>query len=157
MNKRRRQPGFTLIELVLVLLLIAAALALVAPALRGWGRGAALRRAADDLVARAAWARSQAAAEAVEHRLVVAADGASYRVMVDTDGTLQPAPGERGQPIMLPPRLSLQLSGGASELRFHPTGRVSAVTVRLTADWGDAVELTCAGPAEPLRVASVDR
>jgi len=67
--RRGSLSGFTLIELILVLLIISITMALAAPSLRGWSDGAKLRDAGDLFVASAKWARAQAILTGTPHVL----------------------------------------------------------------------------------------
>ncbi len=72
MNRRciTSRAGFTLIELILVLVLIAVLTTLATPSLRGFARRAALDDTAASLLTLAEQARTRAAHEAVPHRVV---------------------------------------------------------------------------------------
>lgn len=154
MTARRRQSGFTLLETILVLVMVTLLLALASPSLRGWGRGAKLRSAADELVAVTGLARAQAVASARVHRLTVDADGRSYRLWV-VDGSQQsPLAGEWGRPVALPLtcRLELLHSSSGVGVDFHPDGRTDPATLRITAEGFDAVSVACAAPGERFAV-----
>src|SRR5687768_10268701 len=71
MLSRVHDRAFTLIELVVVLVVLTVTIAITAPSLRGWSQGAKLRDAGQQLLAATAFARSQAAATATPHRLIV--------------------------------------------------------------------------------------
>lgn len=152
MNLTRKRPGFTLIETVLVLLLIALVLAMAAPSLRGWSRGTKLRDAADRFAAVTQWARMQAAAEAVIHRLEIDPSGGTYRVVRVVGQVVEPVDGEFGRTISMPDGVSLQLTTNSGAIEFHPTGRVSVASVRFDADWGESVEVASRAPSQPFRM-----
>jgi prepilin-type N-terminal cleavage/methylation domain-containing protein len=69
MRQRLGQPGFTLVELVLVLLVIAVCAAIAAPSLSGFARGRALPNASQDLVTTTNWCRVKSLGDGVEYRL----------------------------------------------------------------------------------------
>ncbi len=145
--------GFTLLETVLVLVLITMTLALAAPSLGGWRRGAMLRDAGDDFLATAAWARARAIADARIHQLQIDPAGAGWRVLMDDGGQYVPAPGEYGQGLQLPPSLRIDQTGGGASIAFHPNGRTTAAAVRIaTLDGRHGIELRCDAPAESFRL-----
>src|SRR5215211_7461140 len=86
MKTRATHSAFTLIELLLVLVVIATALAVAAPAMSGWGRGSRMRDAGDQLLATTKWARAQAIAEGQIYRLNVDPQKSLYWVTVQ-EGT----------------------------------------------------------------------
>ena len=50
MKRPPRQSGFTLLELILVMVIICTALALAAPSLNGWARGSKMRDAVSTMI-----------------------------------------------------------------------------------------------------------
>jgi type II secretion system protein H len=75
----RRDPGFTLIEVIAVVAIFALLVAVVAPNL-GRLSGRTLRGAADDLASRLELARQRAVVTGVPHRLWIDLDQATYRL-----------------------------------------------------------------------------
>src|SRR5437763_12537532 len=82
MQKRREHSGFTLIELVLVLLIIGTCLAMASPSLRGWSRGSKVRDAGDQFLSIARYGRTAATADARVYRLQIDAPGGTYQLLV---------------------------------------------------------------------------
>jgi len=60
MRSRYRHPGFTLLELILVMVILATVMALAAPKLQSWRQGGKLRNSADEFVAATRFARTRA-------------------------------------------------------------------------------------------------
>jgi type II secretory pathway pseudopilin PulG len=164
MRSDRSQPraaAFTLIEMVLVLVLLATLLAMAAPAMNRWGRGAKLRDATEQLVAATRWARAQAIVTATPHRLRVDSTGRSYEIVALQDGVATPVAGEFGRPTVLPETLKIELTaaagftgGPADAIEFSAIGAVTPGTLRVVATWGGVSEITSNAPAEPYRLAS---
>src|SRR4051794_40846680 len=80
-NSRHLPSAFTLIELVMVLVVIAAALAVAAPSLGGWRRGQRLTTAGDEFLAAVRHGRALAVANAQVHRLYVDPAAGRYWLM----------------------------------------------------------------------------
>ena len=99
-----------------------------------------------------------AIATATVHRLQVDSLGGIYEI-TRGQGDRQTWPsGEFARPRVLPDGFSIEIVQSADESReaitFHPTGRTTPVQVRITAPWGETVDLECAAPAESLRRAN---
>ncbi len=154
--------AFTLLELVLVLAIVATALAVAAPSLRGWSRGSQLRDAGDQFVAVTRWARSQAALTGAVHRLEL--NPTNYRVLTKTADGFSPIASEFGNVFQLPEGFTLsRLSGenatadpGAANIDFQPNGRTDVAQVRLTAPQGDSLDIVNASPAEGFGVVALN-
>jgi type II secretion system protein H len=151
-----RQPGFTLLELVLVLVIICTVLAIASPSLRGWSKGSALRDTAEQMVALARLARSQAVATAQLHRLCLEPATGRYRLMVRQGQEFVPVPSSFADAWTLPDgyRLELTLTAQAQEncIEFYPTGRTQPGRIRIVSDQGEVMEIACATPAEPFQI-----
>src|SRR5947207_6133930 len=65
----RHRRGFTLLELVVVMLILTVMLAMVAPSLSGFGRGRQAEQAAANILALSRWAREQAISDGRVYRL----------------------------------------------------------------------------------------
>ncbi len=70
-NLARRRSGYTLFELVLVMAVLLIAAGMAAPSLRNFARGRDAGDAAEQFVAVARWARTQAIAQGAVYRLNV--------------------------------------------------------------------------------------
>jgi general secretion pathway protein H len=125
---RRRAPGFTLIEMLVVLALIAAASALAAGALTGGFAGLRLRSSANTVAAQLRYTRAQAMAT-----------GEAQRFVIDPRAHRWSAPhGHHGD---LPPTLGVafigaretQPSPGEGAIVFFPDGASTGGRVQFTA------------------------
>ena len=87
---RRSHPGFTLLELVLVMLILAVLAGMIAPSLSGFAWSRRGEDTATTVRAMISWAKSRAAEEGREYRLEIAEnrDGAAViRLMAQDGGT----------------------------------------------------------------------
>lgn len=152
--------GFTILELVIVLMLMAIVLAAVAPSLTGWNRGQRLDNAAGRLLAASRFARSEAISAAAPHRLEIDALGGSYRVTRLEAQSYMPVAGEFGRNAILPEAMVINIArqdeSGASVIEFYANGRLTPATVTLTADWGESLTLASTAAAESFRVVRPD-
>src|SRR5215207_11446998 len=131
MQKRRRhlRRGFTLIELVMVLVVIAAALAVAAPSLGGWRRGQRLTTAGDELLAVARHGRALAIAKAQVYRLYVDPAAGRYSLMAQEGQDFVNLGTGMGRMFELPEGCTIAMSNSGAQMplefvEFYPTGRM---------------------------------
>ena len=157
--------GFTLLELVLVMVLLTILLGAVAPSLRGFLTASRSRDAAAQLVAVMHWARARAAADSRVYRLNIDAAAGAYRLTVQEGDEFVPVPNDFGQPFTLPPNSQIALTpiGGEAMatdsngvIDFHPDGRSGTAVLHLTDAHGDVIVVACKAPSEPYRVLSAE-
>lgn len=153
-----RRSGFTLLELILVMVIACTALALTAPSLRGWSRGAKLRAAADDLVALARRARTQAAGDGAVYRLNIDPNAGAYRLTVQSGTEFAAIGSSYGRRFEIPEGFRIEMTkavatSGAT-IDFFPNGRTEAARITLSTDQGDSIIVECPSPAERFRVLS---
>ncbi|SFP76733.1 GspH/FimT family pseudopilin [Pseudomonas borbori] len=139
--QRSGQHGFTLVELLITLAVFAALLAIMVPSYSDMTLGSKLRSQANDLVAGAVLARSEAIKRNQAVRMCVSADGAScitggweqgWVVFhdADDDGTL-----DAGETVLLRHQAAasgFKITGTVDSVRFQGTG-VGATQATLTA------------------------
>ena len=158
MSRPRSNPaGFTLLELILVMVIICTALALAAPSLNGWARGSKMRDQVDQFIALTQFARTQAISTATVHRLQIDGAARGYYVLIqDADGQFVQLNTEMGQQFQLPDEFSLKMTDDSGQNRdfvdFYPTGRTDPATVVITAPDGDSKTIQCPSPTEAFRL-----
>jgi type II secretion system protein H len=155
MIHRRRQSGFTLIELILVLVIMCTVMALAAPTLRGWSKGSRLRNSADEFIAATRWARSKAASDGSNYAIAIDKQSNTYKVQVQTGQTYTDADGMFAAAVTLPEGSKIESTDDT--ITFYPTGRVDPATVRITGPDGDSITVQCASPAEDFAIANADQ
>jgi Tfp pilus assembly protein FimT len=139
--------------MVLVLLVIALLMAVAAPSLRGWSRGSKLRDAAEGVLTATRYARSQAISAAAVHRLEIDRAQATYRITKVRGTELVPVDGSFGQPMRLSSDFRIDVArvdaNASGVIEFFPNGRVTPARIRVTASWGEAMDLEAQFAAEP--------
>lgn len=155
---RPRRHGFTLLELVLVMVLICAALAAATPSLRGFLTASRSRDAATQVLALTRYARAQAASQARIYRLNFDAGAGAYWLEVEDGPGFVHTGTDFGQVFSLPPGMQVEITtpaaGLAGWINFYPDGRVDPATVMLTDAAGDATIIASPSPAESFRIVS---
>ena len=157
MPTRASHPhAFTLIELLLLLMVIASALAIAAPAMSGWGRNMRLRDAGDQLHATTKWARAQAIAQGQIYRLYVDAHAGTYWVSVQEGTEFVQLDNEFARDTVLEAGQAIKLTDEQDQpiefVTFYPTGRISPSCNLSVSDDRGQVDLICRTPAEGFRL-----
>src|SRR5438067_6050559 len=102
--------GFTLIELITVMVIICIVLAMAAPSLQGWSRGSKLRDAGDQFLAVARYAQAQSVSEARIYRLQVDAKAGRYWLLAQDGPDLVELGTDFGHPFSIPEDFRLEMT-----------------------------------------------
>ena len=148
---RRRRSGFTLLELVLVMVIICTLLGAASPSLRGFF----VSRKTDDTAARIAattrLARSRAISEGRVYRLNFDLRERTFFLTVLDEGGFRQIESSLGVPFRLPEEVQVSIAGAYGSrayLDFFPDGRTETATIRVTDVKGGVAEVICAAPTE---------
>ena len=168
MSTRRRRAGvggraraYTLLELVSVLAILCLLAAMAAPSLRGFGQGRRISECAAQVVALAARARTQAVTEGATYRLHLdPATGTYWLTAWDDARNVYLRPGDDfGRVFEAPEGVTLVWDAPSypdgQYVEFLPTGRSTPVTIRLTDEAGQVLDVACLSPAESFQVLPV--
>jgi len=156
---RQGRRGYTILELVLVLAILAMALAAVAPSLSGFIAGRKAEEAAARFLALTHYARSQAVTDGLEYELVVdSKEGKWWLRTLDGEET-QEVDGAFGKVFEAPEGVAVESDIAASEgeqvIRFDPSGRSGVGTVRFVGVQNE-VAVVCDAPLQGFRVLQAD-
>jgi len=125
--------GFTLIELVLVILLISILTALSAPLFKRTFSDLVLRDASLDMAKVISYAREMAIIERVNYRLDLNFEERKYRITrynpSGEDARYEKIKGRHGKDFIL--ASGLGLSAGENKLVFYPDGRSDKLTIKI--------------------------
>ena len=151
------EGGFTLLELVLVMVIICTVLAMASVSLRGFFASRRTADAAAQIVALTQFARAQAAAEGRVYRFNVDTDSGKYWLTMQEQGTFETIPSEFGRVFLLPEGTTARWlmpleSDPVDWIPFYPDGRTEPVHIRLTGRQGETADVVCLSPTERFRV-----
>jgi len=180
-ERRAGARGFTLIELILVMMLICTVLGMAAPSLRGFFQSHLARDAAGQIVALAQYARTQAAAEGRTYRLNFDTQAGQFWLTAQDGATFSALGTEFGRTFELPEGVTFEsvatnvatdsatatvastsstataasssTTGTPTDVvDFLPNGGATTAKVRLIGRRGERLEVGCPSPAESFRV-----
>jgi len=142
MVRAGNKSGFTLVELLLVMVILAVIAALSTPALRGFNRARLLPNTSQELVNTARWCQIQAIAEGVTYRLNFDASGGTWSVTKDDGTELNFTPVATNfipEIYTLPQGITLETDipktkDGGEYVSFGPGGRCEMATITLHSD-----------------------
>ena len=156
-TRSSRRGGFTLLELIAVLVLISTVLAIAAPSLRGFARGRQTDDAALRILALTRLARSRSASWGAVHRLNVDPDARQYWLTMQRQGAFVEIDSDHGRRYNLPAGVSVKVDSSSDDdgvpyIQFDPNGRCDPATVQLTGGQGDVRQVTCESASERFRI-----
>lgn len=160
-TRPQQTSGFTLLELVLVMVIITTTLSMASLSLRGFFASRETFDAARQFVSLAHYARAQAAAEGRTYRLNLDAAEGRYWLTAGLGGAFDRLTTEFGRDFLLPEgaQATWEHPADAPErpwIEFHPDGRSEVVRILFVGRTGDAARIVCKSPAERFAVVVPD-
>ncbi|MHC4430250.1 MAG: prepilin-type N-terminal cleavage/methylation domain-containing protein [Planctomycetota bacterium] len=143
-----KDKGFTLLELIMVMVILSTVLAMAAPSLSGFFGSRQTHDTAAQILALAQLARSQAISEGIVYRLNFDTVERTYWLTAQRAGIFEELQTGLGQIFTLPKDMVMELEDVEEEgmekfLQFTPHGTVTAATIRLIDRRGLALEVAC--------------
>lgn len=154
--------GFTLLELILVMVILSTVLAMAAPSLRGFFASRRTHDTAAQILALTQLARSQAISEGTIYRLNFDTRERTYWLTAQRAGVFEKLKTGFGQVYTLAKDMNVELEDLDEDeddvfLEFTPQGTVTAGTVRIIDRRGRAIEVTCPTVTESFSVVESER
>ena len=153
--------GFTLLELIAVLVIIALTMAMAAPSLRGFAASQETQETARNMLTLLQLGRMNAISEARVYRLNVHPQERTYWLTAAEGGEFTPPADHTGRRFTLPAGVTVEWivpSRGSSEsyITINPNGTMEPATLRLISRTASAFDLTSTAPAEPFTIQLVE-
>ena len=155
--------GFTLLELILVMVIISAVLGMAAPSLRGFFASRKAHDAAAGILSLIRYARTQAITEGRNYRLNLDPDDGSYWLTVNDAGGYATLDTDLGRKFLLPEHTTMKVEMDDDDeedrdvsseiIEFYPKGQADVCTIRLFDQNDDEVDVLSLSPAERYHVA----
>lgn len=156
--KHLNAAGFTLLELILVMVIISTLLAIASPSLQGFFASRRTHDAASNILSLIKLARTQAITEGRIYRLNLDPDKGSYWLTALEEGIFNELHTEFGRVFLLPDDTSIELEKESSNdlitkyIQFYPEGWAQPGLIKLTDRRGDVIEIMSSSPLERYRV-----
>ncbi len=153
--------GFTLLELIVVMVILSTVLAMAGPKLRGFFGSRQLPDTAGQILALTQLAKSRAISDGIVYRLNFNTTRRIYWLTAWKKGSFQDIKSDFGRTYTLPKDMVLELDNLEQEgtdvfVEFKPEGISTAGTIRLIERSGRALEVTCATVTEPFCIVEVE-
>jgi len=157
----RNNSGFTLLELIMVMLIVCTVLAMAAPSLRGFFASRRTADAVEQIVALTMYAQSKAVTDGRVYRLNLDLDAGTYWLTAQADGGFQGLGSEFGRTFSFPQetRAGWEDSSDASVngyIQFYPSGRVDPCTIQVENPQGRIFRISCLSPTERFTVTELE-
>lgn len=156
MSPARTISGFTLLELLLVLMVVSIALTIAAPSFSGFGRNRVTANAAAQFVAVAHFARTQAISDGAIYRVNIDVPNGRWWVTHDDGDAFVPVDSMDGRIFTAPEGVRMEFDGpavdGAQVIEFQAAGRTDVGTVKFVGRDGSEIQIVCENPLDVYHV-----
>ncbi len=148
-----RYDGFTLLELILVLIIISTVLGLAAPNLRGFFSSQQLTDLGEQIVVLTRYARMKAVQDSTYYRINFNLSERRYWLEMLEDSQYRPIERDFTTDYILGSDVTvefenIEMDGSIYYIEFAPEGYSKQCRIRLEDTKGNIVEVVCYGPAE---------
>lgn len=158
---RAKCAGFTLLELILVMIILCTVLAMAAPSLRGFFSSRQMYDLAEQIQTLARYGRIQAVSEARYFRLEFDVQQRLYGLAVLREGRYELLQKSFGMSYPLPADLDIEFekfdyTGGMYVLTFNLQGHAKECRIRMRDSKNNRIDLVCRGPADNFELIVLD-
>lgn len=158
---RAKCAGFTLLELILVMIILCTVLAMAAPSLRGFFSSRQMYDLAEQIQTLARYGRIQAVSEARYFRLEFDVQQRLYGLAVLREGRYELLQKSFGMSYPLPADLDIEFekfdyTSGMYLLTFNLQGHAKECRIRMRDSKNNRIDLVCRGPADNFELIVLD-
>ncbi len=159
-RRDRAMAGFSMLELIIVMIIMATLLAAASPSLRGFYSHQQISNVAGQFVALTQFARNAAINEGRIYRLNLDVDARIYGLTVQDGGLFIEPDHPLGMIFDLPDEIEafwVETDLVASDrqfVTFYPSGRVEPAGIRLIGRSGEVIDVICATATDRFRALS---
>ena len=156
MMRARIHSGFTLLELILVMLILVVTAAMLAPSLHNFTAGRVSHNLATNLITLTHYARTEAIAGGCVYRLNYDQPTDQFWLTSNDTGSFHELSNDFGQHLEV--ASSIQLSntipdhGDGHYVQFRPNGRTDPATITIVDQFGTKIQIACASATETFRI-----
>ena len=147
-----KSAGFTLLELLVVMIIMALIAGSVAPSLAGFAVGRQAKDAATIIVSLARYAQTQAVSEGRTYRLNIDVATRSIWLSAGHANTFAPLTNDLGKKFDIPTNVKLEATlpdhQDGTYIEFKSSGRLETGTVKLTDRFNNVTTVTCPSVTE---------
>jgi len=180
-NSFKGRRGFTLFELLIVMVLVAIAMGIAAPTLGLFTGSRHIKNSSACFLALADYGRSQAISEGRPYRLNIDTEKGIFWLTVQANGDFEMLGSEMGREFLLPEGVEIKMAGKLFDLRevevpglrlpgqhgsigspvedggiehvtFYPDGHTQTGRFRMTDRRGNALDIVCLYPSGRFRI-----
>ena len=160
-TKLLSQRGFTLLELILVMIILCTVLAMAAPSLRGFFSSRRINDMAEQLAIHARYAKIQAISQSLNYRLNYDPVRRAFWVSSVQSGGYARIENDFGNDIFLPSDVQIffenvPIQSGLYFVEYDPQGFCRQCVIRFEDRKSNVLELVCSSPSEDFKVVEVN-
>jgi len=150
--------GFTLFELIMVMVIVCIVLGMAAPSLRNFWASRRSDDVAAQLLALTQWARTQAISNGRIYRLNIEPQEGVYYLTVQDGDQFIPLDEEMGRVFGIPEEMRLNMvrsyEAAAPFVEFFPSGRMDPAIISISDPYGAEIRIVCDSPTESFHIVS---
>ena len=152
-----KRRGFTLLELILVMIILCTVLAMAAPSLRGFFSSRQIRDVAEQMLALTHYAKTQSVYQSQYYRLYFDTDRREYWLSARRKSEYQRLKSDFGSKFGIPGDIEIDFEnfdreGSLYYIDFKPEGYSRQCRILLEDGKENYIDVVCYGPAESFEV-----
>jgi prepilin-type N-terminal cleavage/methylation domain-containing protein len=153
--------GFTLLELILVMIILCTVLAMASPSLRGFFSSRQINNVAEQIMAITRYAKINSVSSCAYYRVFFDPAEGRYWVSALKEGEYVRLENNFGRSFVIPSDIKIKFEnvarqGGLYYVEYSPEGYCKECNLRLEDDKGNIIDLSCYSPSEEFVLVKVE-